>query len=189
MADDQPNEEMEEAPAEAPEEEGEKKKPAKLKWIIIGGLVILLVGGGAGAWWFLSAKNGDVKNGEAANGSVSETASSQAGGKGNPTPFGTAFELDPFVVNLKTPEGESHRRYLKVEIELEFTDEMLKPELDQRLPQIRDTILMHLGTKTADELRDVQDKITLKNELMIKLNRLLIGGKIKNVYFVDFIIQ
>ncbi|MDY6823741.1 MAG: flagellar basal body-associated FliL family protein [Thermodesulfobacteriota bacterium] len=189
MADDQPvNEGAEDKGVDGAEE---TKQPGGMKkWIIIGVAVLVLAVGGGGAWWFLVGKGGadsekDTKK-KASAGQTGETA----GNKGQPSPFGSVFELDPFVVNLKsTEEDDGRRRYLKVEIEMEYSGEMLKAELDRRLPQLRDAVLMHLGTKTADELRDVQDKITLKNELLIKLNRLLINGKIKNIYFVDFIIQ
>jgi flagellar FliL protein len=57
------------------------------------------------------------------------------------------------------------------------------------MPQIRDSILMLIGNKTYDELQDIQGKKQLQAELISKLNSILRTGKVKEIYFTDFIVQ
>ena len=57
------------------------------------------------------------------------------------------------------------------------------------MPQIRDSILLLIGNKTYEELQDLQGKKQLKAELTSKLNSILHYGKVKEIYFTDFVVQ
>jgi flagellar FliL protein len=74
-----------------------------------------------------------------------------------------------------------------------MTLELLTPEgmleIEERKAQVRDTILLYLGSKTFDEIRDLQGKLQLRADLIGKLNALLTKGKIKTIYFTDFVVQ
>jgi len=96
------------------------------------------------------------------------------------------FNMDPFVVNLNETGG---KRYLKSKIEIEFVGEAVRKELTDRLPQLRDVILLHLSSKTLDEIRNVDGKIELKSALIKRINEVLKQGKIRNLYFTQFVIQ
>ena len=81
-------------------------------------------------------------------------------------------------------------RYLKVTIQLELDHtEMLKEELDKRVPQLRDAILTILSAKTYEEISSAQGKLILKQEILRRLNSLLPFGQITNVYFTEFVSQ
>ena len=62
-------------------------------------------------------------------------------------------------------------------------------ELNQRMPQIKDAILLLIGNKTFNELNDLQGKIQLRAELINKINSILLKGKVKRIYFTDFVVQ
>ena len=100
--------------------------------------------------------------------------------------IGAIYSLDTFVVNLADQGG---KRYLRVKIDLEISDEKLKEELDQRLPQIKDSILMILPAKKFDNIKDEEGKIALRNEIIEKLNSFLKTGSITYVYFTEFVVQ
>ncbi len=153
------------------EGEGEKKK-LPLKWIIIGVVVFLLVGGGILGWFML--KGGDKEDAPHKPTTVSESG------------FGQIFPLEIFVVNLNDPGG---KRYLKTKIELEFVREGFGEELNNRLPQIRDAVLLLLSDKSIENVRGIDGKIALRNELIKKINQILETGKIRNLYFTEFVIQ
>lgn len=103
-------------------------------------------------------------------------------------------EIEPFVVNLADPGS---RRYLRVRLKIEFK----KPEetealLTERMPQVRDAVLLLLSSKTADQLVSPEGKTTLRKELADQLNGVLKKGKkkkakkvVKNLYFTEFLIQ
>lgn len=162
------------------DDKSEEKGGGKLKLILmILGAVLLLVGVGAGAY-FLGA-------GSAAKQTAAETSPTPAkSAETGVAPVGPMLSLDDFIVNILDAEGT---RYLKVSMTLELlTPEGLK-EIEERKAQVRDTILLYLGSKTFDEIRDLQGKLQLRADLIGKLNALLTKGKIKTIYFTDFVVQ
>ena len=94
--------------------------------------------------------------------------------------------MDTFIVNLV---GGMGKNYLKARIELEMDDVKLTEEINKRLPQFRDAILTLLSSKTNDDIRTLEGKYQLRAEIISTLNQYLGPGKIKNVFFTDFIIQ
>ena len=160
----------------------EKEQPAPagkfpLKWIIIGVVVLVLAGGGYVGWTMLNPQPDQTG---AAGGQAPDTEVVKE------MEVGTMFDMDPFVVNLNEAGG---KRYLKSKIEIEFVGDNLRIEMTNRLPQLRDVILLHLSSKTLDEIRSVDGKIELKNALIKRINQVLKQGKIRNLYFTQFVIQ
>ena len=100
--------------------------------------------------------------------------------------LGPTFPLDTFIVNLAGANGE---RYLKVNMELELKDGKLVPELEKRRPQVRDTILLLLSSKTFDDIATFRGKSKLRNEITSRLNAVLPPSSIKKVYFTEFVVQ
>jgi flagellar FliL protein len=99
------------------------------------------------------------------------------------------YSLDAFIVNLA---GKGGRRFLRATLDLELRelrDKSLAGEIDKRLSQIRDSVLMILPTKMFEDINSVEGKIALRAEIMTKLNSLLKEGSITNIYFVEFVIQ
>ncbi|HIJ55055.1 MAG TPA: flagellar basal body protein FliL [Deltaproteobacteria bacterium] len=159
--------------------DGEEQPAGKfpLKWIIIGVVVLVLAGGGYVGWTMLNPQP-DQTGAEGGKPSDAEAVKE--------VEVGAMFEMDPFVVNLDEAGG---KRYLKSKIEIEFVGEDVRKELTNRLPQLRDTILLHLSSKTLDEIRSVDGKIELKDALIKRINQVLKQGKIRNLYFTQFVIQ
>ena len=157
------------------EEEDQPARKFPLKWIIIGVVVLVLAGGGYVGWGMLNplleqmgADGGQAPDAEA----VIEV--------------GAMFDMDPFVVNLNEAGG---KRYLKSKVEIEYVGDNVRLELANRLPQLRDVILLHLSSKSLDEIRSVDGKIELKNALIKRINQVMKQGKIRNLYFTQFVIQ
>jgi flagellar FliL protein len=96
------------------------------------------------------------------------------------------WTMDPFIVNLVDNAGE---RYLKVAIELEVSDKNIIPELNRLKPKLRDNVLDLLTSKSYKDLVDMVGKQRLRDEIMMRLNSFLTGGKITKVYFTEFVIQ
>ena len=158
----------------------EEEQPAgkfPLKWIIIGVVVLVLAGGGYVGWTMLNPQSGQTG---ADGGQAPDTEAVKE------IEVGAMFDMDPFVVNLNEAGG---KRYLKSKIEIEFVGEDVRKELTNRLPQLRDVILLHLSSKTLDEIRSVDGKIELKNALIKRINQVMKQGKVRNLYFTQFVIQ
>lgn len=126
-----------------------------------------------------------------------EDGGGEAPKNGDKTAIGPMFVLDPFVVNLADPKAS---RYVRVTMQLEVdmtaangkgkpNEGAVQEELQKRLPQIRDFVVTLLPSKQSEELRTVEGKQALRDELMGKINGILQHGKVKNIYFTDFVIQ
>ena len=100
--------------------------------------------------------------------------------------IGVTYPLDTFIVNLAEEGGN---RYLRVTMELELSEETLKTEVEQRLPQVRDAMLMILPTKKVADIGTVEGKTALRGEVIERLNGILTGGEVTNIYFTEFVIQ
>jgi len=148
----------------------QKKKGSLMKWLIIGTVGFILIAGGiAGGWfYFQHAKDGKENK------------------KTEKEAPAVLWAMDPFIVNLADNTGE---RYLKVVMQLEVSGQEDAKALDELKPKFRDCILDILSSKTYGELMDVNGKQRLRDDIGVKLNTLLTKGKIKRVYFTEFVIQ
>ena len=106
--------------------------------------------------------------------------------------MGPLYKLDTLIVNLADQGG---KRYLRITMELEMkpaenveATEVID-ELEKRMPQIRDTILMILPSKQYADIATTQGKIALRDEIMAKLNAFLKKGQINTIYFTEFVVQ
>lgn len=162
---------------DAGKEQGKKSK--KTLFIILGAVLLLLIVGGALAWFFLFKK--------------APEANPEDPGEKVPIPqvmddtaIGPMVDIKEFIVNIIS---EDERHYVKAALTVELSDELAVEEFNQRLPQARDAILLLVGNKTYEELQDLQGKKQLKAELIMKLNSILKSGKVKAIYFTDFVVQ
>ena len=169
-------------------EEGQvpKKKKGKFGLILIAGIGLVVVLGGAAAWFLLFSPSSTMSTPSSGSGETSSgTAPRQETVRYNPE-MGPLFPLDTFVVNLQEKEGE---RYLKVSVKLEMDNDVLSRELTNRTPQLRDTIISLLSSKSYEEISSLSGKQVLKSEIKARINRLLNTGKIQRVYFTEFVVQ
>jgi flagellar FliL protein len=90
------------------------------------------------------------------------------------------------VVNLADQDRE---RYLRVAINLELKEEAIAKDVEKRLPQIMDSILMILPTKKVQDIQSSTGKIALRDEILTKLNNIFKSDVIKNIYFTEFVVQ
>ncbi|EAL4097254.1 flagellar basal body protein FliL [Campylobacter jejuni] len=167
-------------------EETKKKKGGSLVIIIVILLFVLLLSIMGVIAWLISSSSSDESE-------VKEEAKADKPKVSAPTQRGSDFAnigpmypLDPFTLNLLSDSGS---RYVKCTIELEQNSELLKPELDKKVPVIRDIIIRTLTAKTFEEVSTQKGKERLKDELVGKINEILTDGFIKNVYFTDFVVS
>lgn len=159
--------------AEESEEGGGSKK--KLI-IIIAAVLVLLIGAGVGAFLFLGGEKEEKISPEQEQALLEKQAKE----------VGPMVAIDTFIVNISDDQDS---RYLKAAITLEVDTPEATMEVNSRMPQIKDAILLLIGNKTFGELNDLQGKIQLRAELINKINSILLNGKVKRIYFTDFVVQ
>ncbi len=184
---------------EEDEEDGEEEPAGqskkKLIIIIAIAVTVLLIGGGVGAMLMMSG--GDDATTAETEEAGEPGAADEEGGEPKPVPpekmekltgvyAENIYVLEPFFITLSGQDGTTH---LKAAMELEYDTEDVMLELEDRLPQLRDSVLIHLSGKRPKEVNSSSGKITLKYELIDLINKDLTVGKIKTLYITEFIIQ
>ena len=146
----------------------EPKKKFNLKWIIIAGIVLAVIASGAVAGFYFFSKKESKK--------ITATQ-----------PVVVAvWPMEAFIINIADTNGE---RYLKLVIQLEISDAIAIPELEQLKPRLRDSILDLLTSKTYKDLMDLAGKQRLREDIAGRINNILSKGKVTKVYFTDFVVQ
>ena len=160
-------------------EEGTGKKKKPLLLIIIAAVVVVLLAG-AGGYFLLAKKEPppEHKKDPAQNVPVPDLSQKPE--------IGPMVEVKEFIVNIISQDGN---HYVKSSLSIELSSPNAQAEINQRMPQIRDAILMLVGNKTYEELQDLQGKRQLKAEMISKINTFLRTGRVNNIYFTDFVVQ
>ena len=173
MADNEENKKEEEK--EAPQE-----KKSMMKWIVIGVVIIAIAAGGFVGWRMFMAKDANEnQNGD----SVAEMKA-----ENKEKEVSIIIPLESFIVNLMDKSGYG-KRYLKTTVELEVGDEEAQLLLQENKAQLRDTILLILSSQSFGEINSIEGKLELKQTLLVRINRLLGGKKVRRLYFTEFVVQ
>jgi len=160
---------------ESAAEEALVKTGSGKKMMMLGLVGVLLLGGGGGAAWFFMG--GEKEEGKHAKDTHEEAYVEEPG---------PVMELDPFLLNLA---DRDEQRFLKVSIKLELDRPEEETDFPNKVPAIRDALLVLLSSKESQLLRTVNGKRRIREEIMIRVNGVMSKGKIANVFFTDFIIQ
>ncbi len=162
------NKNTEEKSPEAPEAQKKKSPVIKILVLVLG--LALLGGGGFFAYTKFFAAADKPKEAQA-----------------KPLPAKPVVkDLETFLVNLADPGGE---RYLKVTMQLSLSSEIASQEIDARMAELRDSILLLLSSKEYDDISSLSGKLALKKTLMSNLNRMLKQGTVQDIYFTEFLVQ
>jgi flagellar FliL protein len=173
--------------------EGEKapaKKSKKKLFIIVGAVVVVLLIAG-GSYFFLFSGGGGE---EGADEHAEASEDDGHGGKkevkkdshGNVIEASSGPEIlkfDPFIVNLTNTAGN---RYLKISISLEM-ESAAAEESRGKTAQIRDSIITLLSSKSYADVGSVSGKYQLRDEIAARINLIVTEGKVKSVYFTEFV--
>ncbi len=159
-------------------ESQEKQKTSKNKIFLIGipVLLFLIIGGGLAAYFF-GGLNG-FRSAEAGSPRNSSEVADES--------LGPLLKMEDFVVNIMHKDTT---RFLKVGITLEAKDKESSERIKQRMPQVTDAVLLMVGNKNFDQIKDLQGKLQLKADLLNHLNGLLGEDELNDIFFTDFVVQ
>jgi flagellar FliL protein len=160
------------AKEEAVADEPPKKKKGKL-FLVLGILLVLGSVGGGAAWYFTQP---DTK-------SADHHVEKQL-----PPVFVT---LETFTVNLQADGGGEH--YLQVGIDLKVTDPAVVDLVKLHMPEIRNSVLLLLSSRSAEQIASLEGKQKLSAEIQEQVNKPLngkaVGNGVTGVFFTSFVIQ
>jgi len=166
-----------------------KASPPKNKklFMIVGFVFIIVAGSGAAAYFIAPrflGKSEPKQVSEKVNESDAEKAVQKASEEEKKEESVTV-SMKPLVVNIQGSGG----RFLKVKMDMEAENKGTAQEIEERMAQIRDRLITILTERRASEISTLEGKRKLKQEIIRHSNRMLKAGRIKKVYFTDFVMQ
>jgi flagellar FliL protein len=160
------------------QDESKKKKKSSgglLQMIILVLLLVLLALGGFIAWKLVTLKVPLLSS------HTPPAASTDA-----PRKLGIFVPMDNITVNLADTD---QNRFLRVKLKLEAQDKAAEKRIKDNSAQIKDLVITILSSKTFNDVRTPQGKFALKEELAYRINQLVGGHPVNDVYFTDFVAQ
>ena len=165
-------------------------KPARAKGpgvnivlMVVGGLAVLLALG-MSFMMFNALMKGQQEEVEE---TVSDSGRKSGDDAAKKEELGTLYQFEKAViVNLAETNAE---RYLKVDVVFELDGPKLTKEIDARLPQLQDLLINILSNKTLDDISTTSGRNMLRQEMIDKVNAILMEGRLKNIYFTEFVVQ
>ena len=143
--------------------------------------------GAGGVWFVLKDAHAKVASAPTPEELAAQAESEAKAAEDNGSDFAERlYSLEPFVVNVT---GDGYSRYLKLKLDFETDAPELKEELDARLPQIRDAVIVLLSSKRLGDITDFEGKSLLKEDIKLRVNDVLAGGKVKSIMFTEFVVQ
>ena len=101
-------------------------------------------------------------------------------------PPGPILKLENFVIQLKTVDQD---RYVRLAFDVEVATEDDKNAIVAHLSHIRDLVIAFFADRTLDELRGSEAMERTKATLIKKIDEIVPGKRIKNLFITDFIVQ
>lgn len=160
-----------EAPAEGAEAAagGGKKK----KIIIIAVIAVLLLGGiGAGVFFSGILGGGEKEMTEEEKLKLAQT---------------NYYDMEEFLVNLNNPGKQVS--FLKMKITLELPNLAAKAAVESKLPKITDSFQVYLRELRNSDLQGSSGIQRLKEELLLRINKILEPEKVDDILFKEIIVQ
>ncbi|MDA0781046.1 MAG: flagellar basal body-associated FliL family protein [Rickettsiales bacterium] len=182
--------EAEEAKGEGEEDGGEgeeggekkkKKKGGKLKLIIIV-LVLLLAGGGGAAAYFMGFFNKKI---EVSSGEIRE--GEEVVGEDGVIEKTVFYDMEEFIANLNV--GSKRPSFLKMTVSLELAGESQIPMVESKMPRIRDSFQVYLRELRQEDLQGSAGLYRLREELLLRINKIVYPAKINDILFKEILVQ
>lgn len=145
-------------------------------------VVLVVVSAGAGVGISLMLGGGRQAQAAPAEGETAEASEP-------PDVDEIVLPFDTFVVNLADPGGS---RFVKATIRAVITDPACEEKYrsDPLLKaRVRDRVLSVLSSKRFDDVSTVIGKESLRREIARELNQILPNSPVREILFVEFIVQ
>lgn len=178
------------------EEEGTENKSGKKKLLIIIIVFLLLAGGGAGAYFggFLDSLIGIEKTEDSKKKTKKESSDKDGdksekakGENGEPENVISYHDLPEFVANLNP--GSNTPSFIKMSVTLEAENALIITKIQEKQPKIQDVINTYLRELRPSDLKGSAGVHRLREELTLRINKILYPDKINNILFKELLIQ
>jgi flagellar protein FliL len=178
------------AEGEGAEGEGAPKKSKKKMMIIGGAVAVLLIAAGAGAYFtgMIGGKGGEGEEAAQEHGGGEHGAAATiVGPDGKPMTKPIFYTLPDFLVNLNA-QGKASS-YLKATIVIELARQGDLPLVEANLPRISDAFTTYLRELRPGDLAGSAGIQRLREELVLRVNKVVTPVKVSDVLFKDIVVQ
>ncbi|MBF0487847.1 MAG: flagellar basal body-associated FliL family protein [Nitrospirae bacterium] len=170
---------MTEEPEEVEQVKVQKKSLSIKQILIFGGIILVLAGGGFFSYTKFFAKHEEGKESKESKESAKDT-----GRKDKKPEEQILIPIEPLIVNLTDKS-----RFMKISLQLEVGDKKHEELIKEKMPLLRDAIIMLLTSKSFEAISGSDGKMQLKDEVLARLNQALGKEIILNVYFTELMVQ
>jgi flagellar FliL protein len=112
-----------------------------------------------------------------------ESSGEKGEGKAGEKPV---YTLDNLVLN---PAESGGTRFLLLSVTFEARNAAVLEQMKARDAELRDAVLVSLGSKTVEHLADMTKRDSIKVDLTKAAAKLFKKGAVKRIYFPQFVIQ
>ncbi|MGD9637715.1 MAG: flagellar basal body-associated FliL family protein [Alphaproteobacteria bacterium] len=95
------------------------------------------------------------------------------------------YDLPEMVVNLRSNDNRPGG-LMRIRVSLEIEDALDIPRVEEYMPRVIDTFLIHLREIRAEELEGSAGVYRLKEELLFRVNRAVRPAKVLDIRFKQF---
>ncbi len=99
---------------------------------------------------------------------------------------GVIHPVGNFVVNLL---DSGNLRYVNCRVEVEVDDSATVAEITKREALFKDAVISLLGNLSYEDVLGVEGKSRIREELLVRFNRILPKGQVTRVYLTEFVVQ
>jgi len=99
---------------------------------------------------------------------------------------GPEYDFEDLVVN---PQGTNGTRFLKVRIIAVVRSSGVGREMESRNTQLKHLLISIIKSKTVEEIDTPEGIEVLREDIKTGLNSILGRGKVRQIYFTDFVLQ
>ena len=97
------------------------------------------------------------------------------------------FDLDEFLVNLNNPGKQVS--LLKMSVTLELPNLKTKQTVEANMPRIRDSFQVYLRELRSGDLQGSAGLHRLREELLLRINKIISPDSISDILFKEIIVQ
>jgi flagellar FliL protein len=80
-------------------------------------------------------------------------------------------------------------KFVRVNISVEVPTSETENEVQQKMPQVRNTIIDLFNSKRPTDLVTAEGRDYLKEEIRNALNSFMVSGRVKSVFFTNFAVS
>ena len=169
----------------ADENEVEEEKKSSIVPMILVGVVCIALGAG-GTFFAVGGSNESPASSETSDveGSADGSAAGASGG-GSAVPFICTPPIGSYTINLRDPTG-AHKLQMEIAVQVPCAQ---KKGIEDKQAEISHMINMLASDYTVTNLNGLNGRSQLKDEIHVRINKIMQPIKIDNVFFTKFIIN